>query len=141
MTRIARKRITVPLVALCLSFFVAQEALAQATVIAGRVTNEQGAPIPGANVAIPTLGVGAQADAEGNYRFIVPAERANGQSVSVTGRFIGFAQLQRTVTLSPGSQTLNFSLVSDPFNLTEVIVTGVASGTEQRKLPFTVAHI
>lgn len=141
MTRIARKRITVPLVALCLSFFVAQEALAQATVITGRVTNEQGAPIAGANVAIPTLGVGAQADAEGNYRFTVPAERANGQSVSVTGRFIGFAQLQRTVTLSPGSQTLNFSLVSDPFNLTEVIVTGVATGTEQRKLPFTVAHV
>lgn len=141
MTRIARKRIMVPLIALCLSFFVAQEALAQATVIAGRVTNEQGAPIPGANVAIPTLGVGAQADANGDYRFTVPAERANGQSVSVTGRFIGFAQSQRTVTLSPGSQTLNFSLVADPFHLTEVIVTGVASGTEQRKLPFTVAHV
>lgn len=141
MTRIARKRITVPLIALCLSFFVAQEALAQATVITGRVTNEQGAPIPGANVAIPTLGVGVQADANGDYRFTVPAERANGQSVSVTGRFIGFAQSQRTVTLSPGSQTLNFSLVADPFNLTEVIVTGVATGTEQRKLPFTVAHV
>ena len=36
---------------------------------------------------------------------------------------------------------MNFSLVADPFNLTEVIVTGVATGTEQRKLPFTVAHV
>lgn len=140
MTRLSVSRITVPLAALFLGLFAVQDAQAQ-TVITGRVTNEQGAPIPGANVAIQTLRVGAQADASGTYRFTVPAEQANGQTVTVTGRYIGFRQQPQTVTLTPGTQTVNFSLPSDPFNLAEVVVTGVATGTEQRKLPFTVAKV
>jgi TonB-linked SusC/RagA family outer membrane protein len=140
MTRLSGKRITVPLLALFLGLFAVREASAQ-TVITGRVTNEQGTPIAGANVAIPALSVGAQADESGNYRFTVPADRANGQTVNIIGRYIGFAQQQRTIALTPGTQTLNFSLASDPFNLGEVVVTGVATGTEQRKLPFTVAKV
>jgi TonB-linked SusC/RagA family outer membrane protein len=141
MTRIARKRITAPLIALCLSLFAAHTALAQATVISGRVTNEQGAPIAGANVVIPSLGLRAEADANGNYRLGIPAGRANGQQVSVVGRFIGFTQAQRTVALTPGGQTVNFSLVADPFSLSAVIVTGTSAGMEQRKLPFAVGHV
>jgi TonB-linked SusC/RagA family outer membrane protein len=126
--------------ALLVGLLAASSAHAQ-TVITGRITNEQGAPIAGANVAIPTLGLRAEADASGNYRLSVPDASVTGQPVTIVSRFIGFQQGQRSVTLSPGSQTVNFSLVADPFNLTEVIVTGVATGTEQRKLPFTVAHV
>jgi len=141
MTRLSVSRITAPLAALFLGLFAVQDAQAQ-TVITGRVTNEQGAPIPGANVAIPTLRVGGQADETGTYRFTVPAEQANGQTVTVMGRYIGFRQQPQTVTLTPGgTQTVNFSLPADPFNLAEVVVTGVATGTEQRKLPFTVARV
>jgi TonB-linked SusC/RagA family outer membrane protein len=128
------------LAALILGLFAAESAHAQ-TVVTGRVTNEQGAPIVGANVAIPTLAVRTQTDASGEYRVTVPADRANGQVVQITGRYIGFRQDIRSVTLTPGTQTINFSLVSDPFNLAEVVVTGVATGTEQRKLPFTVAKV
>jgi TonB-dependent SusC/RagA subfamily outer membrane receptor len=140
MTRLAGKRTTTTLVALIIGLFAVQSAHAQ-TVITGRVTNEQGAPIAGANVAIPSLAVRAQTDASGTYRVAIPADRANGQVVDITGRYIGFKQQARPVTLTPGSQTVDFSLVADPFNLGEVIVTGVATGTEQRKLPFTVAKV
>jgi TonB-linked SusC/RagA family outer membrane protein len=142
MTRIVRRGMTVPLIALCLSVFGAREAMAQ-TVITGKVTNAEGQPIAGANILIPTLGAGTQADATGNFRFTVARENSNGQTVNIVGRFIGFAQQTRTVTLGPGStaQTVNFTLAADPFNLTDVVVTGVATGTEQRKLPFTVAHV
>ena len=140
MTRLAGKCITTPLVALLLGLFAAHDAHAQ-TVITGKVTNEQGAPIAGANVAIPSLSVRAEADASGNYRLTVPAGQSNGQVVSISSRYIGFRQGAHGVTLTPGSQTVDFSLVSDPFNLAEVIVTGVATGTDQRKLPFTVAHV
>jgi hypothetical protein len=113
MKRLAGKGITLSMLALFLSLFAVQDARAQ-TVITGTVTNEQGAPISGATVAIPTLGVGAQADASGNYRFTVPADRATGQTVTVAGRYIGFTPVQRTVVLVPGTQTVNFSLVADP---------------------------
>ncbi|MGH7650303.1 MAG: SusC/RagA family TonB-linked outer membrane protein [Gemmatimonadaceae bacterium] len=140
MTRLAGKRITTAVVALIAGLFIARPAHAQ-TVITGRVTNEQGAPIVGANIAIPSLAVRTQTDASGNYRVTVPADRANGQAVTLTGRYIGFKQEVRQVTLTPGSQNVDLSLVADPFNLGEVVVTGVATGTEQRKLPFTVAHV
>jgi len=140
MTTPTRKRITIPVLALFLGLFAVQEASAQ-TVITGTVTNSAGAPIPGASVFIPTMGLGAQADATGTYRFTVPADRANGQTVNITGRYIGFAQQQRPVVLTAGTQTLVFVLVADPFKLTEVVVTGVSTGTEQRKLPFTVARV
>jgi len=133
------KRLTI-LVALIVGVFAASVAKAQ-TVITGRVTTDQGTAIGGANVAIPTLGVRAEADANGDYRLTVPEGRALGQTVTIVARYIGFSQTQRTVTLTAGSQTLNFSMAADPFNLAEVIVTGVATGTEQRKLPFTVAHV
>ena len=141
MTRLSGKRYTVPLLALFFGLFAVQDAHSQ-TVITGRVTNDAGAPIPGANVAIPSLHVGGQADATGTYRFTVPADQATGQTVPMTGRYIGFRQQQQPVTLTPGgTQTVIFVLVSDPFNLAEVVVTGVATGTEQRKLPFTVARV
>ncbi len=141
MTRLARTRITVPLFALALSLFGAQEAQAQAAVITGRVTNEQGAPIPGANVAIQTLGVGSQANASGDYSFTVPDAQANGQTVTLTARFIGFTPATRSIALSAGTQTVNFSLRADPFRLEEVVVTGVATGTSQKKLTFSVATV
>jgi len=141
MTRLARTRITVPFIALALCIFGAQEAKAQAAVITGRVTNEQGAPIPGANVAISTLGVGAQANASGDFSFTVPDAQANGQTVNLTARFIGFTPAQRSIALSAGTQTVNFSLRADPFRLEEVVVTGVSSATSQKKLTFSVATV
>lgn len=140
MTTCIRKRFTAPLIALVLSFAAAHGALAQGTVISGRVTSDQGVPIAGADVSIPSVGVRAQADADGNYRLAIPADRAQGQTVTVVGRFIGFSAQQRNIAAS-GTQTVNFTLASDPFNLSAVIVTGVATGTEQRKLPFTVARV
>jgi TonB-linked SusC/RagA family outer membrane protein len=140
MTSNARKRITIPLIAACLSFILAQGALAQAVTISGRVTNEQGAPVPGATVAIPALGVGAQANEAGDYSFTVSDALAAGQTVSIVARYIGFAPVTRTIALT-GPQTLNFTIAADPFRLSEVVVTGVATGTETRKLPFTVARV
>jgi len=139
MIRISRKCFTIPFIAVCLGFFLPNEASAQAVVIRGTVSNDQGAPVPGATVAIRSLGVGALADASGNYSFTVPAQ-ASGQTVTVTARYIGFTPADRSVALT-GTQTVNFTIAADPFRLSEVIVTGVATGTEQRKLPFTVARV
>ena len=138
MKRLAGKRTSIALAALIVGLFTAATAHAQ-TVLTGRVTSDQGQPIPGAAVAVPTLGVRTQADSAGYYRLAIPA-RADGQQVTVVTRFIGYSVAQHTVTAN-GAQTVNFTLAADPFNLTAVVVTGVATGTEQVKLPFTVAHV
>jgi len=45
------------------------------------------------------------------------------------------------VTLSPGTQTVNFALEVDATRLSEVVVTGVTGATEQIKVPFAVARV
>jgi TonB-linked SusC/RagA family outer membrane protein len=124
-----------------LSALTAQEALAQAATITGRVTNEAGAAIVGANVFIQSLNIAAQSGANGQYTLTVPETQASGQRVQLSARFIGFAPITREVTLTPGPQTQNFSLKADPFRLEEMIVTGVAEATSARKLTFSVARV
>ncbi|MGI8508275.1 MAG: carboxypeptidase regulatory-like domain-containing protein, partial [Gemmatimonadaceae bacterium] len=71
---------------------VASVAAAQGgTQISGRVTSEQGAPLPGANVFIVGLNIGSQTNADGRYTFAVTGPRANGQTATLTARVIGYS--------------------------------------------------
>jgi TonB-dependent SusC/RagA subfamily outer membrane receptor len=117
-------------------------ARAQEAVITGRVVSDRGGQaVVGASVAIPELGVGVITNAVGNYTLTVPAARVRGQSVTVIARYIGFVAQRRTVALTAGRQAQAFTLVTDANRLTEVVVTGVATGTEQVRTPFTVQRI
>jgi TonB-linked SusC/RagA family outer membrane protein len=97
--------------------------------ITGRVTNESGEPLRVANVSIGALNIVVYANADGNYRLVVPAGRAASQTVTLSARQIGFRAGTATVQLVPGTTlTQNFRLVADPLKLDEVVVTG--AGTE-----------
>lgn len=124
-----------------LGFLWAGEAHAQAATITGRVTNEAGSPIMGANVLIQQLNVGTTSGQDGRYTLNVPAERTTGQRVVLSARFIGFSAVNREITLSAGPQTQDFQLKADPFRLDEVVVTGVAEATSAKKLTFSVARV
>lgn len=110
-------------------------------VISGRVTGEQGQVLSGAGVQIPELNIAVPVDPSGNFTIIVPAARVNGQTVVVRTRAIGYSPETRSVALTPGRQTLTFTLSRDVTRLSEVVVTGVATATEQIKLPFTVNRL
>lgn len=140
MTRVARLRAWLaPVIALALSF-AAADAQAQTT-LTGRVTNTSGAPVPGANVYITALNLGTQVRDNGTYTLTVPAAQSNGQQVNVGVRFIGFRPQQKPVTLTTGTQSVDFVLEADPFRLDEVVVTGVAEATSARKLTVSVARV
>ena len=123
------------------ALLVTSVASAQDAVISGRVTNEQGAPLAGANVFIQALGLGTAVNAEGNYRLTVPDAQAAGQQMSLGVRFIGYRPQARQVTLSAGSQEQNFQLEADPFKLSEVVVTGVAEATSREKLTISATQV
>ncbi|HEY0970162.1 MAG TPA: SusC/RagA family TonB-linked outer membrane protein [Gemmatimonadales bacterium] len=127
--------------AMLLSAVPAQVALAQGATITGRVTNEAGAAIVGANLIIQQLNVATTTGQNGTYTLTIPTAQANGQTVTLSARFIGFAPLSRQVTLTAGSQTQDFSLKADPFRLEEMVVTGVAEATSVKKLPFSVSSV
>ena len=122
------------------SAMVASVVAAQSgTTVSGRVTNEAGAPIAGANVFIPSLNVGAQTADNGRYSFVVVGNRAAGQTVALTARVIGFTAKSVQITLISGRDiTENFTLASNPLRLGEVVVTGAGTSTTREKLGVTI---
>lgn len=119
----------------------AKQAAAQEAVITGRVNSQQGQPLYGANVYIAEMNISVGANEAGVYRITIPAPRVQGQTVRLRARILGFAPQDTAITISAGTQTVNFTLREDPTRLAEVVVTGVAKATEQLRVPFTVAHV
>jgi TonB-linked SusC/RagA family outer membrane protein len=117
------------------------ESQTENAVITGRITSEFGRPIDYANVTITELGISARTNAQGVYTINVPAARVSGQEAVLRARAIGYSPETRTVRITAGSQTFDFQLRPDVTRLSEVVVTGVAEGTERAKLPFTVSRV
>ena len=116
-------------------------AQAQNAVITGKVTTEFGQPLEGANVFITELSISVGSNAQGQYTITVPAARVTGQQLVLRARSFGFVPQGKPLTLRAGSQTADFTLKQDVNRLQEVVVTGVTGATEQKKLPFSVAHV
>jgi TonB-linked SusC/RagA family outer membrane protein len=110
-------------------------ALAQnPSTISGTVTREDSTPLPGATVAIPSLGIGTTTRADGRYALLVPVGRATGQRVTLSVRAIGYKPQRGDITLSEGEQSLDFALTVNPLQLGEVVVTGAGTESEVEKL-------
>jgi TonB-linked SusC/RagA family outer membrane protein len=111
-------------------------------VITGRVTDANGNGVPGANVVIPSLGlgVGANTKADGTYTMTLPANTV-GREVIVTSRRIGFAPVSRTITITAASQVQNFTMSQEASRIDDVIVTGVAEATSAKNLTISVGHV
>ncbi len=108
-------------------------ALAQGTNISGQVTGTGGAPVVGVSVSIPTLRVGGFSDDQGQYSFTVPAS-ANGTTVTVIARRLGFQPSSAQVTLSSAPVVQNFSLSAAATQLQGVVVTALGQTREKSTL-------
>ena len=141
MPQVDRVRATrAPLLTLLL-VAAAATAQAQSAVLTGKITNEQEAPVIGANIFIRQLGLGATTNEKGTYTLTIPGARIPTTQVVVTARFIGFVPQDKPITLTAGSHTMDFVLKADPFHLDQVVVTGVADSTSSKNLSFSVAHV
>lgn len=101
--------------------------------VSGTVTGEGGLPIAGATVLIKGTTTGTATDFDGTYTITVP----NPENVLVFSS-LGFATQEVTV----GSQTvINVVIKEESQSLDEIILTGVAFGTEKKKLTISVTKI
>jgi TonB-linked SusC/RagA family outer membrane protein len=113
----------------------------QSAVITGRVLTSQGQPLQGANVFITEMNISVGSNAAGRYTITIPGQRVLGQQATLRLRSIGYKPVARPITVTAGSQTVDFTLTEDVNRLDEVVVTGVAAGTAARNVPFAVARI
>jgi len=100
--------------------------------ITGKVTDENGEPLPGVTVSVEGSLTGTVTDLEGNYSLTVP------EGSVLTFSFIGYS----TQRISVGKQTvINASLVPDVQALSEVVVTAFGIEKEKKALSYAVQEI
>jgi TonB-linked SusC/RagA family outer membrane protein len=114
---------------------------AQAATITGKIADADQVPLVGANITIDALNISVGSNTAGQFTITIPGARVSGQSVVLRVRAIGYTPQTRTITISAGATTQNFSLAPDVNRLSQVVITGVTAGTEQKMLPFVVAQV
>ena len=140
--RFLRSQSTFLLTGLLVASGLAGRAAAQVpATITGRVTSDAGVPLQGANVVITEMNVSVGTNANGQFTIQIPPARVSGQTVQLRARSVGFVPVARPITIRSGAQTVNFELKTDVLRLSEVVVTGVAEGTERAKVPFAVGRV
>jgi TonB-dependent starch-binding outer membrane protein SusC len=112
-------------------------ALGQLT-IEGEITDERGAPLPGANVLVRDTQYGAATDTDGRYSLTIPSPATD---IVVEVRFVGFRTQRSTVTQREGTVELNFTLATDALRMDEVVVTGASAAVERRQLGNAISTI
>ncbi|MCX6239645.1 MAG: TonB-dependent receptor [Bacteroidia bacterium] len=99
-------------------------AFAQQKTISGNVTDETGAPVPGATVIVKGTTTGAVTDFDGNYSLVVPVT-----AKALVFSFIGM----KTQEIVLGNQTkISVKLVAEAVGLEEVVAIGY--GVQKKKL-------
>ncbi|HEY9489243.1 MAG TPA: TonB-dependent receptor plug domain-containing protein, partial [Chryseosolibacter sp.] len=100
--------------------------------VSGKVRDENGSPIPGANILLKSTTTGTTSDANGDYSLVIPDERG-----ILVFSFIGFATQEVEVA---GRTVIDITLVSDQVALSEIVVTGYGSQSK-REITGAVASI
>lgn len=91
--------------------------------ISGKVTDENGEPLPGASVVVKGSGVGTVTDAEGLYKLNVPDN-----ATTLVFSFVGYLTEETDIN---GRTIIDVNLSPDISQLSEVVVIGY--GTQQKR--------
>ena len=110
------------LCALVLSSFLLLEFASAQSVVSGRVTDEYGKVLIGANVLIESLAIGGATDSEGIYRFHIPAAHL-GKTLMLTARIVGYVEQTRQLVVGEEAMIEDFVLSIDLLHLDELLVT------------------
>ncbi|HVE80354.1 MAG TPA: TonB-dependent receptor, partial [Gemmatimonadaceae bacterium] len=125
--------------ALCAVSALCLPALGRAQLtVQGRVSDEGGRPVAGAQVSVEGTTAGTVAGDDGTYRLTLTAPRA---PVTLVARFIGFRPQRATLQQTEGAVTQDFTLPRDVLQLSEVVTTGSRVATERSQLGATLSTV
>ena len=120
--------------------FTALQAQAQEVVVTGKVTDaetQQG--LPGVSIRIDGTTSGTITDAEGNFKFNSTVTPGN---YSLVASFIGYKTSKNALVVdNQTSYEFTIALAEDVLKLDEVIVTGLGTTSEKRKIGNLVSRI
>ncbi|UXP34145.1 SusC/RagA family TonB-linked outer membrane protein [Reichenbachiella agarivorans] len=109
------------------------ESWAQDRTVSGKVTDDTGESIPGANIILKGTTTGTTSDIDGNWKLSVPSD---GGTLVFT--FVGMAAQEVEI----GSRSVvDVAMASDAKQLTEVVVTALGISREKRSLGYAVSSL
>lgn len=126
------------LLSLTIVFTTTLSVYAQSGSVKGTITSDRtGETMPGVTVLIVELNKGAATNLDGEYEIRnLPAG-----DYTLRASFVGFTTYQEQITVDNTELELNIQLMDDILGLEDVVVTGVGSGTQTRKLGFSVSKV
>lgn len=101
---------------LLLSFLIYSQAFSQQVTVSGKVTDQQGKPVPFASVYIKNTTRGASANSEGDYSL-----QLQPGSYEIEYKAVGYKQESRSIDL-PSSQIINITLTTEVYELNSVTI-------------------
>ncbi|MDH7444775.1 SusC/RagA family TonB-linked outer membrane protein [Aquimarina sp. 2201CG14-23] len=111
---------------------VAQISFAQESTITGKVTDDQGLPLPGVNIVVKNTNNGTQTDFDGIYSI------ESSQGSVLVFSYLGFSDKEVTVG---SSTTINVQLEPSAAQLEEVVVTAQGIRREKKALGYAVSTV
>lgn len=107
------------------------------TVLTGSVKDSDGEAAIGATISLKGLNTGAVCGLDGTYRF---QTNASGD-VQMMVSFSGYKTITKTVSLSGGTITEDFTLVDDVFSLDQIVVTGTNTARTQKEMAGSLSQL
>jgi TonB-linked SusC/RagA family outer membrane protein len=105
----------------------------QQKVVTGKITDNRGGPVPGANVSLKGTLTGTIADGQGKYSITVPDLNS-----TLVFSFIGYTSQEIAVS---GRSTVDVILTEETTVLNEVVVTALGIKKEAKKLGYSTATV
>lgn len=100
----------------CLFAFLVQLGFSQEKTISGTVTDDQGMPLPGANIIVQQTSSGTQSDFDGNFTVTANV----GQTLVFS--YVGFQN--QSIPVGMNTSNVSVQMVADAATLAEVVITG-----------------
>src|SRR5690606_38570709 len=122
-------KLTLLILVASLTIAVAKVSSAQERTVSGRVTDQQGAPLPGVTVQVKDTQVATTTDEEGKYRIDLPQN----QGVLVFSN-VGFTNEERKVS---DNGVIDVTMHLSVSGLDEVVVTALGIERQTRSLTYS----
>lgn len=119
------------------AFFTGTIAVFSQTEIKGKVTDDSGVPIIGANIIIKESTSGTNSDFDGNYSFSTTLTGSHVVQVS----YLGYLTFEQQITLEGAVLTLNFTLEEGGSALDAVVLTATSTKRSQKETPMSITSI
>ncbi len=105
----------------------------QGNVVSGKITDSDGAVLPGVSVLVKGTSAGTVTDSEGEFRLTVPFG-----SATLIFSFIGYTTAEVSIN---GRSTIDFEMEADVQELEALVVTAFGVSREKKKLGYSVSEV